>query len=180
MRWPQPKANKRSIVVPLGSQVLLAEASMKRRRGFARAMAPTGLQIFGDPYWSEMVPGIKLSPAVDYQKGLPALFAGSAVNANVTAEQMPTAVNQRVWDVPGTGAFLLTDAQEDALEFFYEDEEIVVYRRFDEAADKARYYAKESEKRQAIAKRAFEKVEAHHRVTHRLQKMVEVMRRRFG
>lgn len=44
---------------------------------------------------------------------------------NNPAAQMPTALNQRVWDVPGVCGFLITDAQEDALEFFEEDVDMV-------------------------------------------------------
>ncbi len=162
------------------ARAVLAEASLQTRGRFARALLPQGLRVHGDPGWRELVPGIEQRPYVDYETELASLFAASAVNANVTAEQMPTAVNQRVWDVPGTGAFLLTDAQEDALEFFKEDEEVVVYRDFSEAADKARYYHEHGSARRAIAARAFEVVERSHRYVHRLAELERVMRRRFG
>ncbi|MCP4676495.1 MAG: glycosyltransferase [Deltaproteobacteria bacterium] len=164
----------------LAAQIALAEASMETRGRFARALMPAGLRIHGDPHWARLAPGIDLRPGIDYKAGLPALFAGTFVNANVTAEQMPTAVNQRVWDVPATGAFLLTDAQEDALELFDEDSEIVVYRDFEEAADKAKYYIDHRELRDAIAARAFSKVERAHRITHRLEDLARVMQQRFG
>ncbi len=161
------------------AQVALAEASMNTRKRFARALKPLGIRIFGDPHWSRMAPGVDLVPFVDYERGLPALFSACSVNANITAEQMPTAVNQRVWDVPATGGFILTDAQEDALELFNEDEEIVVFRDFEEAADKARYYLKHPQLREAISIRAFEKIEKSHRVTNRLLRIGEVMRAKF-
>ena len=158
----------------------LAEASMERRGSMARALQPLGLRVHGDPAWEQLVPGIDVRGYLDYERELPALFSSCAVNANVTAEQMPTAVNQRVWDVPGVRSFLLTDAQEDALEFFDEDHEIVVYRDFEEAADKARHYLQHEEARLAIAARAHQKVEQAHRFTHRLRRMAEVMRDSFG
>ena len=158
----------------------LAEASMMRRGRLARALQPVGLRIHGDDAWQRLAPGVDVMPYLSYEQELPALFSACAVNANVTAEQMPTAVNQRVWDVPGVGAFLLTDAQEDALAFFEEDREIVVYRDFEEAADKARFYLDHPEQRRAIAARAHRKVESAHRFTHRLRSMVEVMRECFA
>ncbi len=158
----------------------LAEASMERRGAMARALMPLGLRVHGDPSWRELAPGLDLGPYLSYERELPALFSACAVNANVTAEQMPTAVNQRVWDVPGVRAFLLTDDQADALEFFREDHEIVVYRDFEEAEDKARYYLEHQQAREAIAARAHEKVERAHRFTHRLRRMEEVMRGAFG
>ncbi len=161
-------------------QVMLAEASMQRRRDFARALLPVGIRIFGDPYWEKMAPGIDRVPFVDNARGLPALFSGCAVNANVTAVQMPTAVNQRVWDVPAAGGFLLTDDQEDVLFHFEENREVVVYRTFEEAADKARYYLANDKERLAVAERALDKVDRCHCLTHRLQTVAETMRRRYG
>lgn len=162
------------------AQVVLAEASVRTRGRFARALRPVGLRVHGDRYWERLCPGVARGDFLDYGTALPALFAASAINANVTAEQMPTAVNQRVWDVPAVGGFLLTDAQQDALEFFVEDEEIVVYRDLEECADKARHYLQRPARRAAIAQRARVRVEARHRYTHRLQQMACVMRRRFG
>ena len=162
------------------AQVMLAEASLKRRQAFAKALMAAGIRIHGDPYWQEMVPGIQLAPFVDNQKGLPALFAASDINANVTAVQMPTAVNQRVWDVPAAGGFLLTDDQEDAKVHFEEDREVVLYDSFEMAVDKAKYYLAHETERNAISGRAFEKVEKAHSLTQRMGVVGERMRRRFG
>jgi spore maturation protein CgeB len=163
-----------------GLQVALAESSMRTRGEFVRALKPLGLRLFGDPDWKRVVPGVRVEKYLQYETELPALFAGCGVNANVTAEQMPTAVNQRVWDVPGAGGFLLTDAQEDALDAFEPDAEMAFYATPEEAADKARYFMAHEGERRAAAARAFDKVEAAHRATHRMQRMYDVMRARFG
>ena len=162
------------------ARVVLAEASLGRRQRLAEALAGDGLRVHGDPHWKTLVPDLDVAGVLDYHQELPALFAASDVNINVTAAQMPTAVNQRVFDVPAAGGFLLTDAQEDALELFVEDEEIVVYRDHEEAADKARYYGERADLRQAITARAEAMVERYHRYTHRLQMLDEVMRARFA
>jgi spore maturation protein CgeB len=161
-------------------QVVVAEASMRSRQRFATALRALGLRVHGDAAWAQLVPGIELKPYLPYDSALPALFVASAINANVTADQMPTAVNQRVWDVPAVGGFLLTDAQEDALMAFREGEEIVVYRSFEEAVDLARFYLARPELRRAIAERGRARVEQAHRYTNRLQTVVETMRRTFG
>ncbi len=162
------------------AQVALAEASMQTRRRFVTALKESGVCVFGDPHWQRLVPGVELRPFVDYEVGLPALFHFSGVNANVTAEQMPTAVNQRVWDVPAAGGFLLTDAQQDALECFEENEEIAVYRSIEEATSKAAYYTARPEVRRKMVERAMARVEQCHTVAHRIQRLVDEMRRRFA
>ncbi len=161
------------------AKVVLAEVSVTRRQRLARSLAREGLRIHGDPHWRDLAPEVEIAPFLDYRSELPALFAASAINVNVTAAQMPTAVNQRVFDVPAVGGFLLTDAQEDALELFDEDDALVVYRSPEELIDKVRYYARREGEREAIASRARELVERYHRYTHRLQLIDETMRARF-
>jgi spore maturation protein CgeB len=162
------------------AKVVLAEASVLRRQQLACALARDGLRIHGDPHWSTLAPEVEIAPFLDYRAELPALFAASSINVNVTAAQMPTAVNQRVFDVPAVGGFLLTDAQEDALELFAEDREIVVYRGAEELADKVRYYAARPSERESIASRARALIDRYHRYTHRLALIDETMRARFA
>ena len=164
----------------LVSQAALAEASMLARAEVISALVPLGVRVHGDPGWLEMVPGVDLRPYVDYGTQLPSLFAGTGINLNVTAEQMPTAVNQRVWDVPACGGFLLTDFREDLAERFDAEREIASYETPDEAADKARWYAAHEEERRAVALAAHERVFAEHLLAHRLETLAAVMRRRFG
>jgi spore maturation protein CgeB len=164
----------------LAVQAALAESSMQSRQGFVEALQELGLVVFGDEHWSDLVEGLALERPVDFRRDLPALFAGTRVNVNITAEQMPTALNQRVWDVPAVGSFLLTDAQSDLFEFFEEDVDVVAHRSLDEARDKARFYLGNDSARKAIAARARVKVEAEHRTHHRLERLEAVMRRRFG
>ena len=46
---------------------------------------------------------------LNYYKDLPLLYNACKINFNATSLQMKEAVNQRVFDVPACGAFLLTD-----------------------------------------------------------------------
>jgi spore maturation protein CgeB len=163
-----------------GAQAALAEASMNTRRDFIRSLLDLEPVVHGDQYWRELVPEVRLEGPVDPRLELPTLFASCNVNLNVTAEQMPTAVNQRVWDVPGAGGLLLTDAQEDVLAHFTDGRDVVTYQSNEEAHDKARHYLAHPDEGRRVARAAFEKVEREHRVTHRLLTLESVMRRRFG
>ena len=46
-------------------------------------------------------------------RDLPAVYADSKINLNITSAQLETSVNNRVFDVAATGAFLLTDHRAD-------------------------------------------------------------------
>ncbi|MBN2803638.1 MAG: glycosyltransferase [Deltaproteobacteria bacterium] len=160
-------------------QVAFAKASLDTRIKFAKALNDQGLRVYGDYNWKKLVKDLDVRDFAAYKTELPVLFACSQININVTAEQMPTAVNQRVWDVPASGGFLITDYREDAVDFFKEDEEIVVYKNFEEAKDKVKYYLNHKEIADSIAKKAHEKVVKSHKITDRLQAMYKSMKKTF-
>ncbi len=49
---------------------------------------------------------------LNYYDELPKFYGHSKINFNCTSKQMKGAVNQRIFDVPATGAFVLTDWRE--------------------------------------------------------------------
>jgi spore maturation protein CgeB len=67
------------------------------------------------------------------------------------------ALNQRVFDVPATGAFLLTDYSPELEEHYRIGEEIACYRDIDELREKARYYLAHDAERSAVAARGYQK-----------------------
>ena len=67
------------------------------------------------------------------------------------------ALNQRVFDVPATGAFLLTDYSPELEEHYRLGEEIVCYRDVAELRDKAAHFLAHDEEREEIAKRGYRK-----------------------
>lgn len=158
----------------------LAQAASAERVALIRALRPLGVRVHGDASWSRLVPGLDHKGPLDPVQAAPALYAGVEVNVNITAVHMPTAVNQRVWDVPAAGGFLLTDAQEDALACFEPGREVVAYRSPEEAAEMARHYLAHPEERAGIAARARARVEAEHRYPHRLRRILQTMRARFA
>ncbi len=162
------------------AQVALAEASMDTRKQFVNRLNELNVKLFGDEYWKIVCPSVQASPYLDYHTELPALFLGSDVNLNITAEHMPTAVNQRVWDVPAVGGFLLTDAQEDALNVFVDGESMAFYTSLDEAVSKAKFYLMHPEIRAQVARKGNAIIHQSHLMIHRLQYMYDIMRKRFG
>jgi len=65
------------------------------------------------------------------------------------------ALNQRVFDVPATGAFLLTDYSPELEEHYRIDEEIACFAGAEELEEKARYYLAHDAQREAIARRGY-------------------------
>ncbi len=160
--------------------VALAEASLRARGELLQALLPLGPVVHGDEHWAELVPGLAPRRSVDPRTELPAIFATSGVNLNVTAAQLPTGVNQRVWEVPAAGGFLLTDARDDVLLHFDEGTSCVCWRTPEEARELTERWLSDPAGRARIAAAAQARVDAEHRTHHRLLTIERRMRARFA
>ncbi len=149
-------------------------ACIKKLKGF-------DFRINGDSGWRELLDtGFSIGPALNYYKDLPRLYNSCTVNFNATHLQMGHAVNQRVFDVPACGAFLLTDHQSSLYELFETGKEVVTYRDIEEIQDLVRFYLDNPSARDAIVKKARERVLKEHTYRHRLTVLIEAMKGRFS
>ena len=157
----------------------VARKSMERRVNFIKTFQNENICVYGDKYWADLIPDLSLKNRLEYSSQLPDLFKNCDFNTNISAFQMPTALNQRVWNVPGTGSLLITDFQEDLEEFFIEGEDLVSFKSNQEALEKYKFYKKNLDLREKIAKKAFKKIIRYHTVSHRLREMLKVMKSKF-
>ena len=126
-----------------------------------------------------MLPGATCRPSADYELETPAIYPDSKVAINITNRQMPTAVNQRVFDVPLAGGCLLTDAQS-SLHDLFEAEAITTYYEPDEARERAQWLLDHPNARRAQSTAALRTVLERHCYEHRIATMVSAMRKQFG
>jgi spore maturation protein CgeB len=159
---------------------LIWKATQDYRVCLSLALIPLGLVIYGDTGWKRLL-GNKgtLRPKVDYFRELPDVYQGTAVNINCTSFQMKTAVNQRVFDVPACGGFLLSDYQEDMDRFFEVGKEAVCFRTLEEAASLTVHYLGNEGERQRIAAAGRKRVLAEHTYDRRMAALVATMREKF-
>jgi spore maturation protein CgeB len=87
---------------------------------------------------------------------------------------MPGAVNQRCFDVPLCGGFLLTDRQEELFELFAEDE-VATYQGPDDVAVQAREWLGAPGRRREVSTRARVRVLGEHTYRRRMQQLVEAV-----
>jgi spore maturation protein CgeB len=137
--------------------------------------------IHGDRGWDKLLSkDYKLYPPLNYYKELPLFYNACRVNLNATSLQMGGAVNQRAFDVPACGGFLLTDQQEELSELFEEGKEVITYKEKGEIPELVRFYLDNSDKRKTVAQRARDRVLSQHTYRHRLNSMIESMRKRYA
>jgi spore maturation protein CgeB len=150
------------------------ESTRRDREAMVRRMAPLGLEVRGDDAWAGIA--ARAGGAVGYFQDLGPYYRDTAVNLNVTSLQMASAVNQRVFDCPAAGGFVLSDAQGDLGELFARDE-VETYGTLEELEEKAAFFVRRPEARIPVVARAQRRVLAEHTHRHRLETVVEFLKR---
>ena len=152
---------------------IIHHASAIKRRNLVTALVQQGIRVFGDAQgWQELVgPALPVSPAVDYNTALGALYRSISVNVNITSCQMKTAVNQRVFDIPAAGGFVISDDQQDLSRLFTPEEETVTYQSPEELREKAAFYAGHQSARMKIVASAAVRIRAEYTYRHRIREI---------
>jgi spore maturation protein CgeB len=157
-------------------------ASKRYRLDLLRALPQHLLHLTGDAHWAHLLPRANHHGTTGYGEELANVFRNTAISVNATNLQMPCTVNQRVFDVPATQGFLITDHQEEMDAYFKlgHDQDMVVFGCAQELTELVAYYRKYPEKRQRMAQKARMRVLAEHTYHHRMQTLIAAMRRDHG
>ncbi|HOE91945.1 MAG TPA: glycosyltransferase, partial [Candidatus Cloacimonadota bacterium] len=136
--------------------------------------------ISGDENWQRLLPfSFNTISERWYYDNLNDFYNQSLINFNMTSLQMKNAVNQRVFDVPATNSFLLTDYKKQLHEVFDLKEDIAVFEDVEEIPDLCKFFLANKSQTQKMAKRAMNKVLAHHTYEQRIVKMIDIMKNRY-
>lgn len=174
---PHPPIDRRALMAAYANCL----ASRRYRRGLLAALPQPSLHVFGDAGWQHELPRAQLHGPVSYGGALAGVYRGADINCNATIRQMPTAVNQRVFDVPAAGGFVLTDDQEELHELFDVDAgEAVTYSGPQQLAAQVERYHKDAAARAAVVARGRARVLAEHTYVHRLRTLVHALRHDHG
>lgn len=153
-----------------------------RRECIVRTM-PFEPLIVGDNGWTELYKnfsGWRYHKELSYYNDLPIFYPASEVNFNCTSRQMRGAVNQRVFDVPCCGAFLVTDRREGIEDLFEPETEVICYDDKDQIEGLITRYLDDPKGREAVANAARRRILAEHTYEHRMVTLMEHMRKTFG
>lgn len=156
---------------------IIWEATRRHRLACIQRLPASQTAVFGDAGWHQLLAPWTVRPEVNYYDELPLVYGGAEVNFNVTSLQMKTAVNQRVFDVPAAGGFLLTDYKAQLPELLELEREIVCYRDPEEIPDLVQFYLNHSRAREEIIRRGRTRILAEHTYVHRLKTLLATIRR---
>ena len=93
---------------------------------------------------------------------------------------MKQGINQRVFDVPACAAFLLTDYRNQIEDMFRVGREVICYKHPDEIKDLTSFYLSNTSQRMEVVTRAHERVLKEHTYLHRVNNLIDKMKRNYG
>jgi spore maturation protein CgeB len=161
---------------------VLWKATLLYRLSCVQMLKEFNVSIYGDSAWKGLLreQSFRLFPPLNYYKELPFLYNACRINFNATSRQMSEAVNQRVFDVPACGTFILTDYQVSLEELFDVGREVITYRQKEEIPELVRFYLNNQSTRDDIARKGRERVLKEHTYRHRLDVLVRSMKERYA
>ena len=124
---------------------------------------------------SEVIKNVKKCGEVDYLREMPQIFACSKINLNPSLRIIQTGIPLRAFDIMGAGGFLLSNYQEELLEHFVNEEEMVVYESMEDAVAKIDFYLRHEELRVKIAENGKRKTLKEHSLQDRLDQILSVL-----
>lgn len=112
--------------------------------------------------------------AVDYYDVMPHIFKNSKINLNITLRSIRSGMPLRALDIMGAEGFLLSNYQEDFLDYFVPGEDFDYYDGSEDLLNKIEYYLSHEKERCEIAHNAFRKMQNDHTYVKRLETMLEI------
>jgi len=155
--------------------VMLEEAAIRIRREFVSALGPK-VHVYGNEGWLICSDeGVNIHGPLDPVFEAPLLYRDSRVNLNFHTGQLATALNQRMFDVPACGGFVLTDYRADLERLFDFRSEIACFYSKSDMIDKIDYYLVHEDERLSIIEKARKRVLEEHTYESRARKILEVI-----
>lgn len=155
----------------LGYQV----AKRQRRRALLQLGKRYQVAIYTNSDTSDLL-GVDYRGGADYWTEMPKVFRMSKINLNFTIPNIVTGIPLRVWDVLGSGGFLLTNYQAELPLYLENKKDYVCFEDLRELEELVAYYLEHEEERQEIARHGYETVKRHHSYRHRIGEMLEAVK----
>lgn len=149
-------------------------AEVQRRRALIELSKYFSVNVYSNSDVSDLV-RVRYMGSVDYWSEMPKVFRESKINLNFTIPNIKSGIPLRVWDVLGSGGFLLTNYQAEIPYYFTEGEELVCFDGLEDMREKVAYYLEHEEERKRIAENGYRKVKEHHTYVQRINEMLRII-----
>lgn len=120
------------------------------------------------------IPGINNRGGADSNRMQPRIFKCSKINLSMTNRPFKSGIPLRVFDIMGSGGFLISNYQPELAELFVPGEDLVLYDSIPDLLAKIEYYLEHEEERIQIAKNGYEKVKTFHSYDVRIEEILSL------
>lgn len=120
-------------------------------------------------------PGVINKGKINYYDDMPFVFMNSKINLNITLRSIKSGIPLRAFDIMGSGGFLLTNYQEELIEYFEPDKDFVYYTDYVDLLEKVEYYLLHEKERKQIAINGCRKVREQHNMRLRVQNILDIV-----
>lgn len=149
-------------------------AEIQRRRALIELSKHYKINVYSNSDTSDFV-RVQYCGSVDYWSVMPKVFHASKINLNFTIPNIKSGIPLRIWDVLGSGGFLLTNYQAEIPYYFEEGKDLVCFDGIEDLREKAGYYLEHEEERREIALNGYRKVKKYHGYKQRIIKILEIV-----
>ena len=159
------------------------EATRVYRRQCVEKILPFKPLIAGDDGWKQTFRpdgSWHYHPELSYYADLPGFYPHSRINFNTTSAQMKGAVNQRVFDIPACGGFVITDYRKQIENLLEPGTEVIYYQDEVEIGQLVKHYLSNDKERKKVSTRARKRILDQHTYDHRIKELCSVMKRVYG
>ena len=122
---------------------------------------------------SVLINNVKKCGPVDYVNEMPKVFACSKINLNPSLRIIQTGIPLRAFDIMGAGGFLLSNYQEELLEYYEDGTDMVIYESMGDAVEKIQFYLRNEELRCKIVKSGRKRTLEEHSLQECMEKIFE-------
>ncbi|CAA7603186.1 Methyltransferase domain protein [Acididesulfobacillus acetoxydans] len=131
------------------------------------------LDLYGPGKWSS--DNLTFHPPVPYGFELAEVYQKHAINLNISSLQLETSVNNRIFDIPAAGGFLLTDYKDDLTEIFPDHWREITYKNPAELEKRSEYYLSREKERREISADLRDIILTQHTYLHRAKQILETV-----
>lgn len=166
-------------IQPQVANFLYWEANNRYRIRLLESLMEFNLRIYGNEDWPILLNG---SPLLDCFHGpmdpvyeLPNAFASAKINLNIHSVQCRGSLNQRDFNAPVAGGFLLSDWAPAAAKYFRPGVGAAYWSDANDLKKQVAYYLEQPEKRRQIIEQGAECVRQNHTYQHRVKNLLEML-----
>lgn len=123
---------------------------------------------------TSMLKDIHSSGYIDYYDDMPAVFANSRINLNISLCAICTGIPLRAVDIMGCGGFLMTRPSVEIYEYLAVGHECETYENLEDLYYKTQFYLKNDELRRKIAIAGLQKIQRAFKFEDRIKAMLKI------